>query len=111
MIPNEQQQKLNIDPKLCHEILCTYCDEEKFMNIVQIKAVPVLMMPPAGGHLNLTTVHCLNCGKELDLERAKKWAPLKKEERDDARKQMRSAELEKRKPVKSIVLDDREKEE
>jgi len=96
MMPGQQpQQGLNIDPNLCPQILCTFCDCETFMKIERLKAVPVLMMPPNGGHINLSTIHCTNCQKELDLERAKKWAGLSKEERQQARFQMQTAEAEK----------------
>ena len=89
------QQQVNIDPSQCPEIFCTYCDSPTFITITRLRAVPVLLMPPEGGHVTLTTIHCSNCRRELDLQLAKKWAPLTPEERNDARAKSQRAMAEK----------------
>jgi hypothetical protein len=89
------QQQLNIDPSQCPEVFCTYCDSPTFITITRLRAVPVLLMPPEGGHVTLTTIHCSNCRRELDLQLAKKWAPLTQAERQDARSKSQKALAEK----------------
>jgi hypothetical protein len=104
MNPNPQitqQQGIKINPDLCPEIVCTYCDSPTFIEVTRLKAVPVLIMPPAGGHITLKTIHCSHCRRELDLEKAKDWAHLDREGRDDARRQSREALKEKAQKSKS----------
>jgi len=94
-MPPGPQQQINVDINQCPEVFCTYCDCPTFITITRLRAVPVLLMPPQGGHITLTTIHCSNCRRELDLETAKKWAPLTAEERADARSKSQKALAEK----------------
>lgn len=88
-------QQINLDINQCPEVQCTYCDCPTFITITRLRAVPVLLMPPQGGHVTLTTIHCSNCRRELDLDTAKKWAFLKPEERAQARAKSKKALAEK----------------
>jgi len=96
VIGQQPPQNLKIDPNQCPEVLCTYCDCPTFITISRVKSVPILMMPPQGGHITLSTVHCSNCRKELDLETGKKWAHLSKEDREIARANKNKAAKEKK---------------
>ncbi len=89
------QPGIKINPDDCDEMFCTYCDSPSFITITRYRAVSVLLMPPAGGHLTLSTIHCSNCRAELDLKTAKKWAHLDKEGRAEAREHRDKAAKEK----------------
>ena len=93
MPPGATQMRINPDD--CPRILCTWCDCPDFVQIVHLKAVSVLVIPPNGGHLNELHLLCTNCNTELDLERAKKWAFLSEENRTEAQSQMIQAIKEK----------------
>jgi hypothetical protein len=97
IIGNQPLQNIKIDPSQCPEVICTYCDCPTFVTISRVKAIPILMMPPQGGHVTLTTVHCSSCRMELDLETAKKWAHLSKEDREIARDSKNKADEQKKK--------------
>jgi hypothetical protein len=86
---------MKIDPSQCHDMECTYCGCDTFVDIMKMKAVPILLLPPQGATLRDVGTYCTACQLELDLERSKRWAALTPEKRAEARHSMLKALKEK----------------
>jgi hypothetical protein len=91
------------NPDDCPDLECTICGCPDFVRISRVKAIAILMLPPAGGHFEMNNLFCASCQVQLDIDRAKRWAFLTPEKRIEARKQHHDALIEKGK--KDGVID------
>ena len=87
--------RMRVDPDQCKDMECTYCGCKTFVQVSALRAVPILMAPPNGGHLVSSEFCCTNCMIAVDIDRSKRWAFLTEEERQKARTDMLQSMKEK----------------